>query len=71
MCGGEIEFYADDIETNCPVCGSNKLVPDATGTGVDIEIVGITCLNCYTSFGYRAACEDENRDTVDDDDIPW
>lgn len=72
MCPGEIEFYADDIETNCPICGSDHLEPDTAGVGEDIEIVGVTCLGCFTTFGYRSDSDDEDDDdTVDDDDIPW
>lgn len=70
MCG-EIEFYADDIETTCPICGSNQLEPDATGTGEDVEIVGVTCLGCFTTFSFRAHSDSDDSDTVDDDEIPW
>ena len=72
MCG-EIEFYADDIETTCPICGSNQLEPDTTGTGEDVEFVGVTCLGCFTTFGYRADSDSDSddSDTVDDDEIPW
>jgi hypothetical protein len=57
---GEIEFYADDIDNTCPLCGSDMLEMEWSGTGLDAEPTGITCLNCLTTFIYR---------TSDDDDI--
>ena len=71
MCG-EIEFYADDIETTCPICGKSDFAYDAGGIGEDIGVYGIVCTACNTVFPYRSASNEPiNTDTVDDDDIPW
>lgn len=58
----ELEFYADDIEHTCPVCGSTNLVEDFSGSDSDAVSVSITCLDCFATFYYRPK---------DDDDIPW
>ena len=73
MCG-EIEFYADDIEATCPVCGKSDFTYDAGGIGEDIMVYGIVCTACNTVFPYRSASNEPINteiDTVDDDDIPW